>query len=88
MAGLSFSALQLLWVVRRVPPFPVVYFCGHRLEAKFKPNGIGYIKKEERMEDFKGFLQTSVDHDVLNDFIESLDSVISIGTLLLHLLNL
>ena len=47
-----------------------VDFCGHRLEAKFKPNGIGYIKKEERMEDFKGFLQTSVDHDVLNDFID------------------
>ena len=47
-----------------------VDFCGHRLEAKFKPNGIGYIKKEERMEDFKGFLQTHVDHDVLNDFID------------------
>ena len=47
-----------------------VDFCGHRLEAKFKPNGMGYIKKEERMEDFKGFLQTTVDHEVLNDFID------------------
>lgn len=50
----------------------MIDFCGHRLEAKFKPNGIGFIKKEERMDDFKDFLSSSVDDSMLNAFIDDM----------------
>jgi hypothetical protein len=50
----------------------MVDFCGHRLEAKFQPNGMGFINKEERMEDFRGFLDSSVDDGVLGSFVDDM----------------